>query len=182
MRFSEESTIPTNPRTARPVGYAFVDVKSTEEANRAIEHLNGKSILERKVSVQLARRPDEQVDGGEQMNGSHRRRHSGRGRGRGRGRVGRGGRGDRFRGAGEENGIEEATSVPAQATPLADATNSEVPGNNEAVEKDGTLEKKLRGPFRQRNRGPPEDGVPSKTKVMVANLPYDMQEEKVGHP
>lgn len=31
----------------------------------------------------------------------------------------------------------------------------------------------------QKQRGPPEDGIPSKTKVMVANLPYDLSEEKV---
>jgi len=31
----------------------------------------------------------------------------------------------------------------------------------------------------RKQRGPPEDGVPSKTKVMVANLPYDLREEKV---
>ncbi len=31
----------------------------------------------------------------------------------------------------------------------------------------------------RRERGPPADGIPSKTKVMVANLPYDLTEEKV---
>lgn len=31
----------------------------------------------------------------------------------------------------------------------------------------------------QKQRGPPEDGIPSKTKVMVANLPYDLSEDKV---
>lgn len=30
-----------------------------------------------------------------------------------------------------------------------------------------------------RQRGPPEDGIPSKNKVMVANLPYDLSEGKV---
>lgn len=30
-------------------------------------------------------------------------------------------------------------------------------------------------------RGPPEDGIPSKTKVKVTNLPYDLTEEKVCH-
>lgn len=34
----------------------------------------------------------------------------------------------------------------------------------------------------RRERGPPADGIPSKTKVMVANLPYDLTEEKVGRP
>ena len=31
----------------------------------------------------------------------------------------------------------------------------------------------------RRERGPPADGIPSKNKVMVANLPYDLTEEKV---
>ncbi len=34
----------------------------------------------------------------------------------------------------------------------------------------------------RRERGPPADGIPSKTKVMVANLPYDLSEEKVRFP
>jgi hypothetical protein len=37
-----------------------------------------------------------------------------------------------------------------------------------------------REPRERKQRGPPEDGVPSKTKVMVANLPYDLGEEQVG--
>ena len=31
----------------------------------------------------------------------------------------------------------------------------------------------------KRERGPPADGIASKNKVMVANLPYDLTEEKV---
>ena len=31
-----------------------------------------------------------------------------------------------------------------------------------------------------KQRGPPEDGIPSKNKVMVANLPYDLSEDKVS--
>jgi len=34
-------------------------------------------------------------------------------------------------------------------------------------------------PKERKQRGPPEDGVASKTKVMVANLPYDLGEEKL---
>jgi hypothetical protein len=34
-------------------------------------------------------------------------------------------------------------------------------------------------PAQKRERGPPADGIPSKNKVMVANLPYDLTEEKV---
>lgn len=101
--FSRESTsIPKNPRTDRPVGYAFVDLSTPSEAERAIAELSGKEILERKVSVQLARKPEPAgekgaegaTSGGEGLSGGEgaRRRPSGRGRGRGRGRGARGAR------------------------------------------------------------------------------------------
>jgi hypothetical protein len=35
-------------------------------------------------------------------------------------------------------------------------------------------------PAQKRERGPPADGIASKNKVMVANLPYDLTEEKVS--
>lgn len=36
-----------------------------------------------------------------------------------------------------------------------------------------------KAPRERRERGPPADGIPSKNKVMVANLPYDLTEDKV---
>lgn len=98
---SESTTIPTNPRTSRPVGYAFVALSTPTEAERAIAELNGKAILDRKVSIQLARTPEQHAEGAgsgaEGASGNeNRRRSSTRGRGRGRGgRSGRGGRGGR---------------------------------------------------------------------------------------
>ena len=101
---SESTSIPKNPRTDRPVGYAFVDLSTPSEAERAIAELSGKEILDRKVSVQLARKPEPAgekgegaTSGGEGVSGGEggRRRASGRGRGRGRGRGGRGGRAGR---------------------------------------------------------------------------------------
>ena len=95
----ESVSIPKNPRTDKPVGYAFVDLSTPSEAERAISELSGKEILERKVSVQLARKPESNADKNEAGEGSggegSRRRPSGRGRGRGRGRGGRSGRGGR---------------------------------------------------------------------------------------
>lgn len=98
----ESTSIPTNPRTTRPVGYAFVDLSTATEAQRAISELSGKEILNRKVSVQLARKPETSVEkadgvsGGEGASGGEgRRRNVGRGRGRGRGRGGRSARGGR---------------------------------------------------------------------------------------
>lgn len=99
---SESVSIPKNPRTERPVGYAFVDLSTPSEAERAIAELSGKEILERKVSVQLARKPEAAGDKFDIANGEgsggegSRRRASGRGRGRGRGRGGRTARGGRI--------------------------------------------------------------------------------------
>ena len=55
MSNRETVTNPTNPRTCRPVGYAFVTVSTSDEANRAISQLSGKEILERKISVERLR-------------------------------------------------------------------------------------------------------------------------------
>ena len=95
----ESVSIPKNPRTDRPVGYAFVDLSTPSEADRAIKDLSGKEILERTVSVQLARKPEPAGEKGEgtsdEFGEGSRRRPSGRGRARGRGRGGRVGRGGR---------------------------------------------------------------------------------------
>jgi hypothetical protein len=59
--------------------------------------------------------------------------------------------------------------------PLADVTN-QTPADNA---KDAKTQAP-RVPRERRERGPPADGIPSKNKVMVANLPYDLSEEKVS--
>ena len=51
--------------------------------------------------------------------------------------------------------------------------------NDGTIPADGT-DPKARGPRVPKQRGPPEDGIASKTKVMVANLPYDLSEEKAS--
>ncbi|KAG5926689.1 hypothetical protein E4U42_003032 [Claviceps africana] len=190
----ESVSIPKNPRTDRPVGYAFVDLSTPTEAERAIAELSGKDILERKVSVQLARKPDSAAEKTEGVNGEapgpegSRRRASARGRGRGRGRGGRGGRGGRVGDTGEEKKIEptttaatEAATVPADAEgnsevqPLKDITN-QIQNKTDSNMK---TKNQARPQRERRERGPPADGIPSKTKVMVANLPYDLTEEKL---
>jgi len=173
----ETTSIPTNPRTTRPVGYAFVDVSTPSEAERAISELNGKSILDRKVSVQLAHKPEPAApaaDGAEGADGQQRRRPSTRGRGRGRGaargaRAGRGGRGGRKANGEDISGEEGIEGV----LPLTDATN----GNGEVAA--DSADGKANGARPRKQRGPPEDGIPSKTKIMVANLPYELGEEKL---
>ncbi|OQN97935.1 hypothetical protein B0A48_16239 [Cryoendolithus antarcticus] len=193
----ETTSIPTNPRTTRPVGYAFVDVSTSSEADRAIEALNGQTILDRKVSVQLARKPEqagESGEAGEGGEGQARRRQSTRGRGSRRGgRNGRSGRGGRAR-EGEEgtNGETEGTANGTTPLPLTDTTNEaaapaagEEAATTDAPKKSGrtrgpkTDGPRVSEPRERKQRGPPEDGVPSKTKIMVANLPYDLHEEKL---
>jgi len=169
----ESTSIPVNPRTGRPVGYAFVDLETAEDAEKAITNLSGKEILERKVSVQVARKPEPAGDSTIGANnteptsgGEGRKRGSGRGRGRGRGRGGRSARGGRA--ASGENG------ETAEALPLTDVTNEA----NQAPTAE-PKEQKPRTPRPPKQRGPPEDGIPSTTKVMVANLPYDLSEDKL---
>ncbi|CAG7920021.1 unnamed protein product [Penicillium olsonii] len=168
----ETTSIPVNPRTNRPVGYAFVDIATAAEASAAIEALSGKEILQRKVSVQLARKPEpseakEGATSGDAASGAEgRKRAGGRGRGRGRAR-GRGGRTGRSRAAQEG---QESTETATEEAPLAETTNDKDAGSDAG---------KNRAARPQKQRGPPEDGIASKTKVMVANLPYDLTEDKL---
>ena len=80
---------------------------------------------------------------------------------------------------------EAPTNVPGQALPLTDTTVESANAANVSAgapaANEGTKEQKPRAPRQPRQRGPPEDGIPSKTKIMVANLPYDYSEDKVRH-
>ena len=68
--------------------------------------------------------------------------------------------------------------------PLTETTNealSAEKGAEGTMTVDPSKDGKPRAPRERKQRGPPEDGVPSKTKVMVANLPYDLSEDKVSN-
>jgi hypothetical protein len=71
---------------------------------------------------------------------------------------------------------EEGAEVPAatEVLPLAESTNTETKTETKSAKTQAE-----RPPRERRERGPPADGIPSKNKVMVANLPYDLSEEKV---
>ncbi|KAF4987631.1 hypothetical protein FGRMN_10267 [Fusarium graminum] len=190
----ESVSIPKNPRTDRPVGYAFVDLSTPTEAERAIEELSGKEILERKVSVQLARKPEPAGEKSEGANGEgsgaegSRRRASGRGRARGRGRGGRTARAGREGAEKKEGETTEAApaataddAAPAAAAPATTEVQplSDITNKINTDENTKTSKTQARPQRERRERGPPADGIPSKTKVMVANLPYDLTEEKL---
>jgi RNA recognition motif-containing protein len=82
-----EVNLVTDRSTGRPRGFAFVTMNSPEEAQKAIDALNGKALGGRSVNVNLAR-PREEGGGG----GGGRRFGGGGG---GRGGQG-GGRRDRY--------------------------------------------------------------------------------------
>ncbi|KAH0256310.1 RNA-binding domain-containing protein, partial [Aureobasidium melanogenum] len=74
------------------------------------------------------------------------------------------------------------TNVPGQVLPLTETTNealSAAPGDKDTMTVNPNKTGKTDALRPRKQRGPPEDGVPSKTKVMVANLPYDLREEKL---
>lgn len=61
---------------------------------------------------------------------------------------------------------------------MADITNAK----NNTDESSKAAASNAQQQRQRRERGPPADGVPSKTKVMVANLPYDLTEEQASYP
>ena len=157
-----------NPRSQRPVGYAFVDLATPEEATAAIKDLSGHEILNRKVSVQQARKPDQEGNTGKKAGG----------RGRFRGRSGRrvGGRSRHpKKEEGEEDKNEETAAGDEQK--LEPEQGKENPLTDVTGKHNGAPKRRGRAP---KQRGPPEDGTPSKTKVMVANIPYDMNNDKAS--
>ncbi len=84
-----EANLVTDRDTGRPRGFAFVTMSSPEEAQKAIEALNGKDLGGRTLKVDLARPREERSGGG----GGGRRGYGGGG---GRGGHGGGGRRDRY--------------------------------------------------------------------------------------
>ncbi len=81
-----ETNVVTDRATGRPRGFAFVTMSSPEEAQKAIDGMNGKDLAGRALNVNVARPREERSGGG-----------GGRGYGGGghRGGYGGGGRRDR---------------------------------------------------------------------------------------
>ena len=83
-----EANLVTDRATGRPRGFAFVTMSSPEEAQKAIDGLNGKDLGGRALSVNIARPREERPGGG----GGGRRGYGGGGHRGGHG----GGRRDRY--------------------------------------------------------------------------------------
>ena len=73
------------------------------------------------------------------------------------------------------------TNVPGQVASLTETTNEALTAKKGTDDKKSAAPREPREPRERKQRGPPEDGVASKTKVMVANLPYDLKEDKVRY-
>jgi RNA recognition motif-containing protein len=92
-------TLIRDRQTGDPRGFGFVEIANDEEAERAIQALNGQELLGRRLVVNEARPPRERGFGGGGRGGGGggygRGGGGGRGRGGGRGGYGGGGR-DRY--------------------------------------------------------------------------------------
>ena len=77
-----EANLMMDRATGRPRGFGFVTMSTAEEAAKAVEAMNGKSVDGRALTVNIARPREERPPGG----GGGRREYSGGGGGGGGGR------------------------------------------------------------------------------------------------
>ena len=77
-----EANLMTDRASGRPRGFAFVTMSSPEEAQAAIEGMNGKDLDGRNLTVNEARPREERSGGGFRGGGGGGREHSSRGGGR----------------------------------------------------------------------------------------------------
>jgi RNA recognition motif-containing protein len=94
-----EANLMTDRMTGRPRGFGFVTMSTEEEAQKAVEALNGSQLDNRALTVNVARPREERPGGGGGFGGGRERRGGGGGGGGygggGGGRRGGGDRGDR---------------------------------------------------------------------------------------
>lgn len=81
-----EANLMMDRATGRPRGFGFVTMSTAEEAQKAIEALNGKTIDGRALTVNVAKPREERSSGGG-GGGGGRREYGGGGGGGGRGRY-----------------------------------------------------------------------------------------------
>src|SRR5512147_1878631 len=83
-----EANLMMDRATGRPRGFAFITMSNAEEAQKAIEALNGKQLDGRELTVNVAKPREERAGGGSRGGfgggGGGRREHSGGGGGGGR--------------------------------------------------------------------------------------------------
>jgi RNA recognition motif-containing protein len=77
-----EANIMMDRTSGRPRGFGFVTMSTAEEAQAAINALNGASLDNRALTVNAAKPREERAGGGGGFGGGGRREHSGGGGGR----------------------------------------------------------------------------------------------------
>ena len=92
-----EANLMTDRMTGRPRGFGFVTMSSREDAQKAIEAMNGAALGGRNLTVNIARPREERAPGGGGGGGGGRRSGGGGGGGGGGGYGGGGGGGGRNR-------------------------------------------------------------------------------------
>jgi RNA recognition motif-containing protein len=90
-----EANLMMDRMSGRPRGFGFVTMSTPEEAQKAIEALNGATVDGRALNVNVARPREDRPPGGGGFGGGERRSFGGGG-GRGGDRGDRGGRGGRY--------------------------------------------------------------------------------------
>lgn len=72
-----EANLMMDRATGRPRGFGFVTMSTPEEAQAAIDALNGKDIDGRALTVNIAKPREERTGGGRGFSGGGHREHSG---------------------------------------------------------------------------------------------------------
>ncbi|KAK9372552.1 uncharacterized protein V1513DRAFT_433692 [Lipomyces chichibuensis] len=180
----EYVTVPPHRFIAsRNTGFAFVDFKSPGDAAKVIEELNGKSITDRTVFIQLAKAPSERRESRRGARGGFRRGRGGRTGGARR----RSPKSNELASEGQGYGDTAAEETPKQviAPAVAAVESTETPAdltprsNDENAPPANSSGKRPQRRRPAHKRGPPKEGVPSTTTVFVANLSYSCTTEKL---
>jgi len=168
-------------RGPRSLGYGFVEFETEDDAKRAVELMNKKTIDSREINVEVARPRDETKIAERRRT----RRGGGRGGSRGAGRGGnsRGGSG----GAGGYTGGRRGRSYrPRNQSDSGNGPSSGAAANATAAPAaNGAASTQSSAPRRGRGGGGPRGfgrqnnapRTPSKTTLFVANLPFALDDQ-----
>ncbi|KAJ1977710.1 hypothetical protein H4R35_002186 [Dimargaris xerosporica] len=157
-------------RGRRSLGYGFVAFDTLEAAEKAVAMFDKKPLDSREISVEVARPKSEKPSRREANDGDESRGgRGGRGRGRGRRAAAREPRANAAGAVKDEQ--EEAESADANEAEDAPA-RAQGRGRGRGASRGGRR-------FPRRPRPSLENATPLPTTIFVANLPYQMDDEKL---
>jgi len=162
-------------RGPRSLGYGFVEFETEDDAKRAVELMNKKTIDNREINVEVAR-PRDETKLAERRRG---RRGGGRPRGAGRGGNPRGGASGGANFTGRRGRYRPRNQSDSGSGPAAASTNaSGAPSSNGASSAQSSAPRRGRGGAGPRGFGRQNNAprTPSKTTLFVANLPFALDD------